>query len=58
MKAQTYITKEQLTELGFIYIHTFGCCDIYTKGDEHIIWNPRTKKVEAVYNAGDRYATT
>lgn len=57
MKEGTYITKEQLTELGWLFIHTFGCCEIYTQGKNHIMWNPVTKKVTSVFSSDDRYAT-
>lgn len=50
MKTGTIISKQELENDGWKYIHSFGHSYIYGKGTERVLWNPVSHKIELWYN--------
>ncbi len=52
MKQGQVVSQKELIADGWSQVDCYGGCEIWTKGDERLLWNPTTKKVVIIYDKG------
>jgi hypothetical protein len=52
MKQGQNVTQKELISNGWQQVDLYGDCEIWSKGDERILWNPTTKIIVTVYQRG------
>ena len=52
MKQGDVISQSELLKNGWEQCDCYGDCEIWTKGDERLLWDPTTKKIQIMYQGG------
>lgn len=49
MRQGQSVTQKDLINDGWSQVDVYGDCEIWTKGDDRLLWNPVTKKIQILY---------
>lgn len=52
MRQGQKVSQQDLINDGWSQLDVYGGCEIWSKGNERLLWNPTSKEIQIMYQGG------